>query len=148
MGFPLSKIHSHQSDIGALPRENLTLLFFKSFKFQISIPNLILVLKAACCIQLFLNGDVIWLFAELEFLFSLLLYLVSSTVVPSIDGLLLPCSSTSKWSERAETAQCTYVCNNNTFSSFLETFHCNFWKNIPQICASLFLCLFIFFLLI
>ena len=33
-----------------------------------------------------------------------------------------------QWTERAETAQRTYVCNNNTFFSFLETYHCDFWK--------------------
>ena len=31
-----------------------------------------------------------------------------------------------QWSEREETAQRAYVCNDNTFSSFLVTLHCNF----------------------
>ena len=38
-----------------------------------------------------------------------------------------------QWSERAETPKRAYVCNNNIFSSFLETYHCNFRKNIQQI---------------
>ena len=32
---------------------------------------------------------------------------------------------------------CAYVCNDNIFCSFLETYHCNFCKNISQICGSL-----------